>query len=216
MEETVIPVVLYIPGGSGFPPSGVWTRFLKIMGPKGTSSDISWFTSHASKKIQKDGSKWLKPPRLKSPKNLNLSIGFLWDTYLQGTNIFYKAIKHIPLIFSQFPLWMAYFQVRTVSFREGIPRLFSTLSILTPQNRLFWGAYPCYTGSFTLPLEGPMILRVTRILRFNPGTAIVPPCFGLCVRIGEPNVLKGWLKWKGCKNPGFSLFQGVATMSKHV
>ena len=32
------------------------------------------------------------------------------------------------------------------------------LRILTPQNWLFWGPYPSYTSSFTLPLEGLMIL----------------------------------------------------------
>ena len=38
--------------------------------------------------------------------------------------------------------------------------LLPTLSILTPQNWLFWGPYPCVRQVQTVLLEGPMILRV--------------------------------------------------------
>ena len=37
-----------------------------------------------------------------------------------------------------------------------------TLSILNPQNWLFWGPNPCVIQVQPLPLEGPMILRATR------------------------------------------------------
>ena len=45
---------------------------------------------------------------------------------------------------------------------RGVKEYSSTLSILTRQNKLFWGPFLTlkrHTGSFTLP-EGPMILRV--------------------------------------------------------
>ena len=44
----------------------------------------------------------------------------------------------------------------------GYHRFSLALSILNSQNWLFWGpVHPCYTGSFALPLKGPMILNPT-------------------------------------------------------